>query len=120
MQDARYLRVQAALCLEIADQMSDPKSREKMRADAAEFHARADALEKGEENVRVEIVLPRAVNVPMSFLAPLMEISMNEHSQRWELRKARLVLRNCLRAYFAVLRLPVAGQTPLSHPTSHL
>jgi len=43
MQDARYLRAQAALCLEIADQMSDPKAREKMRADAAEFHARAAA-----------------------------------------------------------------------------
>ena len=53
MQDARYLRAQAALCLEIADQMSDPKSREKMRADAAEYHARAAALEEGEDMPRV-------------------------------------------------------------------
>jgi beta-N-acetylhexosaminidase len=47
------LRAQAALCLEIADQMSDPKSREKMRADAAEYHARAAALEEGKEMPRV-------------------------------------------------------------------
>ena len=53
MQDARYLRAQAALCLEIADQMSDPKAREKMRADAAEFHVRAAALEEGKEMPRV-------------------------------------------------------------------
>ena len=53
MQDARYLRAQAALCLEIADQMSDPKSREKMRASAAEYHARAEALEEGKEIPRV-------------------------------------------------------------------
>jgi len=53
MEDARYLRAQAALCLEIADQMSDPKSREKMRASAAEYHARAEALEEGEEIPRV-------------------------------------------------------------------
>jgi len=53
MEDARYLRAQAALCLEIADQMSDPKSREKMRASSAEYHARAEALEEGEEIPRV-------------------------------------------------------------------
>ena len=35
---------------------------------------------------------------------------MNEHNQRWELRKARLVLRNRLRAYFAVLRLYALAQ----------
>ena len=49
MQDARYLRAQAALCLQIADQMSDPKSAEKMRADAARYHERAAQLEAGEE-----------------------------------------------------------------------
>jgi hypothetical protein len=48
MQDARYLRAQAALCLQIADQMSDPRSAEKMRADAADYHARAAAIEQGE------------------------------------------------------------------------
>jgi hypothetical protein len=49
MQDARYLRAQAALCLEIAGQMSDPKSAEKMRVDAAQYHARATALEESKE-----------------------------------------------------------------------
>jgi hypothetical protein len=49
MQDARYLRAQAALCLEIAEQMSDPKSAEKMRADAAQYHARATTLEEGRD-----------------------------------------------------------------------
>jgi hypothetical protein len=48
MQDARYLRTQAALCLEIADQMSDPKSAEKMRVDAARYHERAAQLEADE------------------------------------------------------------------------
>jgi hypothetical protein len=45
MQDARYLRAQAALCMEIAAQMSDPKSGEKLRADAAEYYSRAEKLE---------------------------------------------------------------------------
>lgn len=35
-------------CLEIASQMSDPKAAEKMRADAAEYPARAIQLEAGE------------------------------------------------------------------------
>ncbi len=49
MQDARYLRAQAALCLEIADQLSDPKGAEKMRADAAKYQDRAAQLEEGED-----------------------------------------------------------------------
>jgi hypothetical protein len=49
MQDAKYLRTQAALCLEIASQMSDPKSREKLQADAAQYHAQAVQLEASEE-----------------------------------------------------------------------
>jgi hypothetical protein len=49
MQDATYLRAQADLCLKIAEQMSDPKAAEKIRADAAKFHERAVQLEAGEE-----------------------------------------------------------------------
>ena len=47
MQDARYLRAQAELCMEIASQMSDPKAAQQLRADAADFHARAAAIEEG-------------------------------------------------------------------------
>jgi hypothetical protein len=53
MQDARYLRAQAALCLEIAGQMSDPRAAEKLRDEAAQYHARAAAIEEGEENPRL-------------------------------------------------------------------
>ena len=49
MQDARYLRAQAALCLEIAAQMSDRRTAEKLRAEAAGYHARAAELEEGQE-----------------------------------------------------------------------
>ena len=47
MQDARYLRAQARLCLEIANQMSDPKAAEKLTAEAANYHARAAEIEDG-------------------------------------------------------------------------
>jgi len=47
MQDARYLRAQARLCLEIASQMSDPKAAEKLTAEAASYHARAAEIEDG-------------------------------------------------------------------------
>lgn len=49
MQDARYLRAQARLCLEIASLMSDPKAAENMRAEAASYHARAAEIEDGEQ-----------------------------------------------------------------------
>jgi hypothetical protein len=45
MQDARYFRDQAALCLEIARQMSDRQASERLRADAANYFARATMLE---------------------------------------------------------------------------
>jgi len=45
MQDARYLRGQAAFCLQIANEMSDPKAAEKLRAEAAQYHQRAVDLE---------------------------------------------------------------------------
>ena len=46
MQDARYFRDQAALSLEVAGQMSDPRVAEKLRSDAARFFARAVEVEK--------------------------------------------------------------------------
>ena len=45
MRDARYIRAQAKLCMEIARQMSDPKAAEKLRADAARYHAEATEIE---------------------------------------------------------------------------
>jgi len=45
MRDARYLRAQAELCLEIARQMSDPRAAEQLRADAARYHDEAAAIE---------------------------------------------------------------------------
>ena len=35
MQDARFLRAKARLCLEIASQISDTKAAEKLKAEAA-------------------------------------------------------------------------------------
>ena len=51
MQTARYFRDQAALCLEIAWQMSDPQAAENLRATAAQHSARAAELEKRTELV---------------------------------------------------------------------
>lgn len=45
MRDARYLRGQAELCLEMARQMSDPKAAENLRAEAARYHAEAAEIE---------------------------------------------------------------------------
>ena len=45
MQDAYYLRSQAELCLEIAGQMSDRRDAERLRANAADYLARAAELE---------------------------------------------------------------------------
>ena len=47
MRDARYLRAQAELCLEMARQMSDPGASEDLRAEAARFQAEADEIESG-------------------------------------------------------------------------
>ena len=49
MQDIRYLRGQASLCLEIARLMSDPKVAQNFRASAAQYFARAAELEMREE-----------------------------------------------------------------------
>ena len=49
MQDIRYLRDQASLCLEMARLMSDPKVAENFRASAARYFERAAELESGDE-----------------------------------------------------------------------
>ena len=46
METARYFRDQAALCLKIAQQMSDPQAAEDLRVAAAQRFARAAELEK--------------------------------------------------------------------------
>ena len=45
MRDARYLRAQAELCLQVASQMSDSKAAEKLRAEAARYHAEAAEID---------------------------------------------------------------------------
>jgi hypothetical protein len=45
MRDARYLRAQAELCMEMASQMSDRKAAEKLRAEAARYHSEAAEIE---------------------------------------------------------------------------
>jgi hypothetical protein len=46
MPDAQYFRAQAELCLEIARQMSQSRDAERLRADAARYHARAAEIEE--------------------------------------------------------------------------
>jgi hypothetical protein len=41
MRDAKYLRAQAELCLEMACQMSDQTTADNLRAEAARYHAEA-------------------------------------------------------------------------------
>jgi hypothetical protein len=41
MRDAKYLRAQAELCLEMARQMSDQTTADNLRAEAARYHAEA-------------------------------------------------------------------------------
>jgi hypothetical protein len=45
MEDAAYLRSQAELCLEIAQQMSDPLAARELRRKAARYLARATNAE---------------------------------------------------------------------------
>jgi hypothetical protein len=49
MQDARYFRDQAALCLEIARQVSDRQLAEKLRLEAAQYLIRATELDSARE-----------------------------------------------------------------------
>ena len=50
MEDARYLRAQALLLLEIARQMSDPKAAKRIRSEAAAYEARAAEIEEPQES----------------------------------------------------------------------
>jgi len=50
VQNAGYFRDQAALCLEVARQMSDPEAAENMLASAAKYFAKANELEKQAED----------------------------------------------------------------------
>jgi hypothetical protein len=52
MQDARYFRDQAALCLEIARQVSDSQMAESLRSDAAQYHMKAAELETEQADSR--------------------------------------------------------------------
>ena len=47
MRDARYLRAQAELCLEMARQVSDRGTADNLRAEAARYHAEAEEIETG-------------------------------------------------------------------------
>jgi hypothetical protein len=47
MRDARYLRAQATLCLEIAGQVGDRRAADTLRAEAARYHAEAEEIETG-------------------------------------------------------------------------
>lgn len=47
MRDARYLRAQAEICLQIAGQMSNPKTAEGLRTEAAHHLAEARAIDEG-------------------------------------------------------------------------
>ena len=47
MRDARYLRAQAELCLEMARQVSDRATADNLRAEAARYHAEAAEIETG-------------------------------------------------------------------------
>ena len=48
MRDARYLRAEAELCLEIAREMSDRRPAENRRAEAARYHAEVSQIEAAE------------------------------------------------------------------------
>ena len=48
MRDARYLRAQADFCLQMARQMSDRKTADNLKAEAARYQTEALALEEGE------------------------------------------------------------------------
>ena len=47
MRDARYLRAQAELCLEMARQVGDRAASDGLRAEAAHYHTEAAEIETG-------------------------------------------------------------------------
>ena len=54
MRDARYLRAQAQFCLEMAVQISDQATCEKLRAEAARYHAEAAEIETGAKTLEAK------------------------------------------------------------------
>jgi hypothetical protein len=48
MTESRQLRTRAQKCLEVASQLSDRQAADELRRQAADFHARATALEAAE------------------------------------------------------------------------
>ena len=54
MRDMRYLRAQAALCLEMAKQISDQATCENLRAEAARYHAEAEEIETGSKTLEAK------------------------------------------------------------------
>jgi hypothetical protein len=46
MRDAKYLRAQAELCLEIARQLSDRAAAQRVRLNAADYLSQAENLER--------------------------------------------------------------------------
>ena len=51
MRDARYLRAQAELCLEMARQVGDRATSDNLRAEAARYHAEAEEINPGSDTV---------------------------------------------------------------------
>jgi hypothetical protein len=47
MRDAKYLRAQAQLCLEMARPVSDPKTADNLRVEAAHYQTEAAEIETG-------------------------------------------------------------------------
>jgi hypothetical protein len=45
MRDAQYLRAQAEFCLEVASQISNQRTVENLKAEAARYHAEAAEME---------------------------------------------------------------------------
>lgn len=45
MRDAQYLRAQAEFCLEVASQVSNQRTVENLKAEAARYHAEAADME---------------------------------------------------------------------------
>ncbi len=50
MQDARYFRSQAELCLELAHQVSDRRMADSLRSEAAQYFMRATELETDQKS----------------------------------------------------------------------
>ena len=54
MRDARYLRAQAEFCLQMAHQVSDAATADKLRAEAARYHAEATEIETGVKTLELK------------------------------------------------------------------